>query len=154
MNADTSRRSKPPAPRNHAGRLRLFDFVITVGLLIAPALAGRHLLGGNAHWFILSWYATASSLTYYLYADDKRRAQTGAWRSPETMLHVFELAGGWPGALLAQRRLRHKSSKLSYQFTFWLIVAAHQFVAIDFLLAWRLSRALYALGQTLLSRLT
>lgn len=32
------------------------------------------------------------------------------------------LAGGWPGALLAQQWLRHKSSKTSFQLQFWLMV--------------------------------
>jgi uncharacterized membrane protein YsdA (DUF1294 family) len=50
------------------------------------------------------------------------------------------LLGGWPGAFLAQRRLRHKCSKASYQFLFWIIVLAHQFAALDSLQDWRLSR--------------
>jgi len=41
-------------------------------------------------------------------------------------LHLLELLGGWPGAFLAQRRLRHKCSKRRYQFVFWLIVLAYQ----------------------------
>jgi hypothetical protein len=31
--------------------------------------------------------------------------------------------GGWPGAFVAQRRLRHKCVKRKYQIVFWLIVA-------------------------------
>jgi uncharacterized membrane protein YsdA (DUF1294 family) len=54
----------------------------------------------------------------------------------------LELAGGWPGAFLAQRRLRHKCSKVSYQITFWLIVSLHIYVATDYLLGWRLVHAL------------
>jgi hypothetical protein len=52
------------------------------------------------------------------------------------LLHLLELLGGWPGAFLAQRRLRHKSSKGSYLFVFVLIVGLHQFLAIDALRGW------------------
>ncbi|MFP5341147.1 MAG: DUF1294 domain-containing protein, partial [Gammaproteobacteria bacterium] len=45
----------------------------------------------------------------------------------------FELAGGWPGALVAQQVFRHKTRKLSYQLTFWLIVVLHQAFWIDLL---------------------
>ena len=47
----------------------------------------------------------------------------------------------WPGAWVAQRRLRHKCSKGSYQFVFWLIVLGHQFAAFDSFQDWQLSRA-------------
>jgi uncharacterized membrane protein YsdA (DUF1294 family) len=57
----------------------------------------------------------------------------------------LELLGGWPGAFLAQRWLRHKCSKGSYQAVFWLIVLAYQFAAFDSLQNWQLSRA--ALNQ-------
>jgi len=43
------------------------------------------------------------------------------------------LLGGWPGALLAQQRFRHKTRKLSYQAVFWLIVLLHQVFWIDLL---------------------
>ena len=49
--------------------------------------------------------------------------------------------GAWPTALIAQRRLRHKCSKGSYQFLFWLIVMAYQFAAFDSLQNWQFSRA-------------
>jgi uncharacterized membrane protein YsdA (DUF1294 family) len=79
---------------------------------------------------------------YFFTRFDKFRAESRARRIPETTLHLIELFGGWPGAFLAQRRFRHKSSKFSYQSTYWLIVTIHQAVALDFLLGWRLSKEL------------
>lgn len=67
-------------------------------------------------------YAVASLATYVLYALDKRAARRGAWRTSEATLHLFELLGGWPGALAAQRSLHHKCSKASYQAEFRAIV--------------------------------
>ena len=40
---------------------------------------------------------------YWAYALDKPRAQAKEWRLSEARLHLFELLGGWTGALLAQR---------------------------------------------------
>ncbi len=62
------------------------------------------------------------------------------WRIPESTLHLFELAGGWPGAFVAQRALRHKTAKTSYQFVFWVIILLHQGLAIDGLTGWTVSR--------------
>ena len=84
-----------------------------------------------------------NALTYWIYAIDKRRAQAGEWRISERALHLAELLGGWPGALMAQRRLRHKCSKFSFQFEFWLIVMAYQFAAYDSLQNWQFSRAVW-----------
>lgn len=70
-------------------------------------------------------YPAMSAVTFALYADDKSRAKRGEWRISENTLHLCELAGGWLGGFAAQRVLRHKSQKQSYQTEFWIIVAGH-----------------------------
>ena len=61
-----------------------------------------------------------SLITYGLYAKDKAAAQKNEWRVSERTLHVAALLGGWPGALLAQERLRHKTRKTRFRVVFWL----------------------------------
>ena len=108
-------------------------------LLVLPVIAGRR---WGVDFRCAGAYAVLlSALTYWAYAVDKRRAEEREWRVPEARLHLLELLGGWPGAFLAQRRLRHKCSKGSYQAVFWLIVLAYQFAAFDSLQNWQLSRA-------------
>ncbi len=46
-------------------------------------------------------------------------------RVPEKILHLCEFAFGFPGAILGQIALHHKSSKKPYQVVFWLIVVVH-----------------------------
>jgi uncharacterized membrane protein YsdA (DUF1294 family) len=75
--------------------------------------------------WILCAYAVSSALAFGLYGLDKARARRGGARVPESRLHLVELLGGWPGALLGQRRFRHKTRKRSYQLVFWLIGALH-----------------------------
>jgi uncharacterized membrane protein YsdA (DUF1294 family) len=70
---------------------------------------------------------------------DKRRAKSERWRVPEKVLHLLEFFGGWPGAFLAQRIFRHKTEKIRYQLIFWLIVAAYEYAAVDFLLGWKIT---------------
>jgi uncharacterized membrane protein YsdA (DUF1294 family) len=53
---------------------------------------------------------------------DKSAARSGERRTPESTLHLLALAGGWPGALLAQQFLRHKSTKAEFRRTFWVTV--------------------------------
>lgn len=70
-------------------------------------------------------YFGASVLTFALYAQDKAAARRGAWRTPESTLHFLALAGGWPGALVAQQLLRHKSRKAKFRAVFWATVLAN-----------------------------
>ena len=69
-------------------------------------------------WLALVYVAT-SAFTFLAYALDKSAAVRGAWRTPESTLHFLALAGGWPGALLAQQFLRHKSTKAEFRSVFW-----------------------------------
>lgn len=67
----------------------------------------------------------ASLLTYLAYVKDKAAATKGQWRVPEKTLHILSLFFGWPGAMIAQERLRHKTKKLSFRVVFWMTVFAN-----------------------------
>jgi len=72
--------------------------------------------------WIAGLYLVLSAATYMAYAADKSAAASGARRTPELTLHVLAIAGGWPGALLAQQFLRHKSTKQGFRAVFWATV--------------------------------
>lgn len=121
---------------NDGGTFKRRDGLILLLLLAAPVSALFHDWEYRVCAWVLGWCAALSGFTYLVYAWDKRLARIKAWRVPEILLHLLEIHGGWPGAFIAQRRLRHKNRKLSYQIVFWLIVAAYGFVAIDSLRGW------------------
>jgi uncharacterized membrane protein YsdA (DUF1294 family) len=102
-------------------------------LLVLPVLALRELGREGQGPLLVGAGLAVCILTFLLYRADKRRAEEGKRRVPETTLHLAEFAGGWPGAYLAQRTYRHKTSKISYQIFFWMIVAVHQFLAAEYL---------------------
>ncbi len=81
------------------------------GAPVLAALAGLH--------------AGASLACLVAYAIDKRAAIHGRRRLRERTLLLLGLAGGWPGALLAQRVLRHKTAKASFQWKFRATVVLH-----------------------------
>jgi uncharacterized membrane protein YsdA (DUF1294 family)/cold shock CspA family protein len=72
---------------------------------------------------VLALYLAASIVAFVAYLIDKSAARGNRWRTEEGTLHLFGLIGGWPGALLAQNFLRHKSRKMSFQVVFWVTVA-------------------------------
>lgn len=77
---------------------------------------------GHLPIVVLALYVVASFVAFFAYAFDKSAAVRNQWRTQEATLHLFALVGGWPGALAAQRLLRHKSAKASFQVIFWLTV--------------------------------
>ena len=83
---------------------------------------GFSVLSGRLPVAVLALYLVASLITFFAYGFDKSAALRNEWRTRESTLHVFSLIGGWPGALAAQRLLRHKSAKTSFQVTFWFTV--------------------------------
>lgn len=112
-----ARRAVAPAPASRdGGRV----------LLLVPAFAASvlacHLVWGVPNW-LWGVYSALSMATFIVYALDKRAAARGEWRVAENTLHLLALAGGWPGALLAQHTLRHKSSKLAFRRVYWGTVA-------------------------------
>jgi len=124
---------------NDGGRIRVVAVILLAGLLVLPAIA-LHRRGMDFRW-VGAYVLVMGALSYWCYATDKRRAREKAWRVSEGSLHLTELLGGWPGAFLAQRHLRHKCSKAGYQSVFWLIVLAYQLAAFDSLQNWQFSRA-------------
>ena len=92
-------------------------------LLAIPAFASVCLYVAS-RWpvspIVLVVYIGLSLLTFLAYAVDKSAAINGRWRTPEKTLHLLSVAGGWPGALLAQQLLRHKCSKPSFVAVFWI----------------------------------
>lgn len=77
-------------------------------------------------------YAAASAASFVAMGWDKLCAVRGARRVPERGLHALELAGGWPGALLAMLALRHKRSKPS----FWALTLAAALLHLGLWTAW------------------
>lgn len=91
-----------------------------VFLLLASAVAFTFLPA-----FVLWLYAGMSVLTFVVYAFDKSAARNRQPRTRERTLHGLAVCCGWPGAMLAQQLLRHKSSKRSFLTVFWLTFAAN-----------------------------
>lgn len=122
------------------GGFSLTHLFFLAALLVAPVLAVVRLdVFGHPFWVLA--IAGVNSLSAFISQwFDKRRAEQSRWRVPENFLHLLELLGGWPGAFVAQRLFRHKTAKFSYQFVFWLIVVAYEFVSVDFLLGWKMAQ--------------
>lgn len=104
-----------PAPKRYS-RLPLAVAGIFLAFIAVSALTGKLPLA------VLGLYVGASLAAFIAYAADKTAARNNRWRTPENTLHLLALVGGWPGALIAQNRLRHKSSKTSFLAVFWLTV--------------------------------
>lgn len=97
----------------------------TATLFVLPAFLLLY-LGLTIVWklpmLVAGGYLLASIATFLAYAFDKSAAQRGAWRTSEGTLHLMALLCGWPGALLAQQVLRHKSAKSEFRAVFWVTV--------------------------------
>lgn len=80
-------------------------------------------------WKVPSWvaglYLGASVVCFFAYAVDKSAAAADRWRVSEDTLLGLGLIGGWPGAIVAQQILRHKSNKASFRSQFWATVVTN-----------------------------
>ena len=93
-----------------------------IGIASLVAIFGVAATGMMPH-FLAGVYLLLGVTSYLMYGSDKAAAERGASRTPENNLHLVDFLGGWPGALIAQQKFRHKTMKKSYQFVFWLTVA-------------------------------
>lgn len=96
--------------RGLAGRLATAAFV--------AAIAVAALLGHLPAW-VAVLYGVVGLVCFLAYTLDKAAAVAGRWRISEATLILLGLAGGWPGALVAQETLRHKTAKASFRTLFW-----------------------------------
>jgi uncharacterized membrane protein YsdA (DUF1294 family) len=95
---------------------------------------------------VLGSYLALSLLSFVAYAIDKSAARKGEWRISENNLHLLDFLGGWPGGWLAQKFLRHKTGKASFQRIYWVTVVLHCAV-VGWLLSPYGSDVLHALGN-------
>jgi uncharacterized membrane protein YsdA (DUF1294 family)/cold shock CspA family protein len=77
-------------------------------------------------------YVVLSLGCFTAYAVDKSAAVTGGWRVSEARLLALGLIGGWPGAVVAQRVLRHKTRKPAFISIFWVTAAVNLIALVVF----------------------
>jgi uncharacterized membrane protein YsdA (DUF1294 family)/cold shock CspA family protein len=110
------REREAPASSSGQGNAPLMLTAAFLVFIAGSVFAGRLPIA------VAGLYLGASLVAFVAYALDKSAARNDRWRTQESTLHLFALAGGWPGALAAQRLLRHKSRKQSFQFVFRITV--------------------------------
>jgi uncharacterized membrane protein YsdA (DUF1294 family) len=106
-----------PTPR--ASRLGYLAVLGFVGIAFVVAL-----IHPIPYW-VWILYVGMSFATFVAYALDKRAAETAGWRLSEGSLLALGLACGWPGAIIAQQVMRHKTLKMSFQVVFWVTVVVN-----------------------------
>lgn len=79
---------------------------------------------------LILYLAGINLVTVAMFAWDKRSAIKGQWRIPENTLLMLALAGGTPGAIIAQQRLRHKTRKQPFRSQLMLITGLHVVVLV------------------------
>src|SRR5690606_38391198 len=109
-------RLTPSARASRLGYLAVLGFV---GIAFVVAL-----IHPIPYW-VWILYVGMSFATFVAYALDKRAAETAGWRLSEGSLLALGLACGWPGAVIAQQVMRHKTLKMSFQVVFWVTVVVN-----------------------------
>lgn len=109
---NTNKRRKP---KNSSSFGSVFILFFCIGLLMSVLI-------GRLPVLVVGIYVGMSLIAFIAYAIDKSAAQNDRWRTQESTLHMLSLIGGWPGAFLAQTKLRHKSSKTEFKSVYWFTV--------------------------------
>jgi uncharacterized membrane protein YsdA (DUF1294 family)/cold shock CspA family protein len=111
-----------PARTAAPGRVSRPSAASLLAILLFAALLVASTLTWRVPPAVAIGYATLSLLSVGAYALDKASARRRRLRIPENLLHLLGLAGGWPGSLVAQQLLRHKSAKRSFIVVLWITV--------------------------------
>ncbi len=109
MKPSSKRRSPPDVP---------FLILWTI-LIVAGFVSGEYYL--DYRWYLVL-LASINAATFMLYGLDKLLAMTQSRRVPERTLQFTAFLVGSPGALLAMKVFRHKTSKTSFQFVLAALV--------------------------------
>lgn len=112
-------RHADPKVKSRRPSARFPGVVVGICALMATAAAAAF---GVIPTLLSAVYVTLSGMSYFMYWRDKRAAMRDGQRVPENTLHVSDLLGGWPGALMAQQMFRHKTTKASFRVVFWMTV--------------------------------
>ncbi|MDM9629455.1 DUF1294 domain-containing protein [Rhizobium sp. S152] len=97
-------------------------------------------------------FAAWNAVVFSAYFIDKQAARHGRWRISESTLLWLAFFGGTPGAVSAQRMLRHKTVKEPFRSSLRTIVVLHIVIAM-LLMAW-LAAALMGFGPPIAERLS
>lgn len=79
---------------------------------------------------VLGYLACVNLITYRAFARDKKFAIQKQQRTPEKTLLFWARIGGWTGAKVAQRRLRHKSYKQPFGYRLNIIGMVHAMTVV------------------------
>jgi uncharacterized membrane protein YsdA (DUF1294 family)/cold shock CspA family protein len=112
-------RPKRPAVQTRSRNLaQIAGCVAAVFLGVVTLLA----MVGRLWWPAACVYIVTSIATFFAYKHDKEAALAGASRTNEWALITLGLIGGWPGALVARHRFRHKTRKIVFRVAYWFSV--------------------------------
>ncbi len=78
-----------------------------------------------------------SVVTFAVYGWDKRQSRMVGWRIPESRLHWLAILGGWPGAMIGQSVVRHKTRKLIFRLMPWAAAILHMAGICVVVLLWQ-----------------
>ena len=103
---------RPSTPKRSRAAHYVPILLFVLGYLVVTAL-----------WPIPIWvagiYLVASIVCFVVYAVDKSAAGAARRRVSERTRLTLGFVGGWPGAIIAQQTLRHKTQKASFRKAFW-----------------------------------
>jgi uncharacterized membrane protein YsdA (DUF1294 family)/cold shock CspA family protein len=105
-----------PAPRRYgSARSSILSYLPVLAFAVLYFVVAA--LRPVPYWVGVVYIGT-SLLCFLIYTLDKTAAREGRWRVSESALLLLGLIGGWPGAIVAQQVLHHKTRKRSFQAAF------------------------------------